>query len=130
MTLKPSVTSEPSIINCSGFLVPGMHLLSDVPEPAFLHMAEDWQGNHLHVPVATKPGLFLMLSASVVLPPLSGEEQPHDSVSTSLLHKAGSGGGQTAGAEDGRIQVVGSLRAAALLFLYRGLCSHSSWILA
>lgn len=36
MTLKPSMTSEPSIINCSGFLVPRMHLLSDVSEPAFL----------------------------------------------------------------------------------------------
>lgn len=60
MTLKPSMTSEPSITNCSGFLVPRMHL-SDIPEPAFLHMAEVWQGNRLYVPDATKPGLSLML---------------------------------------------------------------------
>lgn len=94
-----------------------MYLLSDVPEPAFLHMAEDRQGNRLHVLAATKPGLSLMLSASVVLPPLNGEEQPHDSVSTPLPDKASSGGEQTAGVEDGRLQVMGSLRAAAFLVL-------------
>lgn len=53
-----------------------MHLLSDVPEPAFLHMAEDWQGNCLHVPAANKPGLSLTLLASVVSFPLMDRSSP------------------------------------------------------
>lgn len=47
-----------------------MHLLSDIPEPTFLHTVEDWQGNRVCVPAANKCGLSLMLSPSVVSFPM------------------------------------------------------------